>query len=78
MHCLFCDYTSVKQSKISNNGTVRDDNYRKLLFYMKDLVLFGTDRRSTYFISTKILKGNIDVVRVPQFKLALFCDTSYP
>ena len=40
------------------------------LFSMKELVLFGTDRLSMYFISTIFLKNKMNWVHVTQFKIS--------
>ena len=59
------------------NGYVRDENYKEsLLFYMKDFVSFGRDIQSMYFMSTKLLKYNINGVRFPQFQIAYINDTT--
>ena len=45
---------------------------------MKDCVPFGTDCRSTYFMSTIFLKYGINGVRVPQFQIACIRGTTHP
>ena len=44
---------------------------------MKDFVSFGTNFQSMYFMSTRILKDNIDWVRVPQFQLDFVHNTTH-
>ena len=60
----------LTNQKYQTNGTLKDENYKgKLLFFMKKFVSFGTYRQSMYFMSTILLKYNIDGVHIPQFEL---------
>ena len=45
---------------------------------MKEFVLFGKVHQSIYFMSTILLKDNINWVSVPQFKLTYIHDTIHP
>ena len=45
---------------------------------MKDFVSFGTDHQSMFYITTRLLKGNIDGFRVQKFQLAYILYTTYP
>ena len=69
----------LSDNKYQINGTVRYGNYEgKFLFTMKDFVLFRTYRQSMYFMSNRLLKYNIDGLRVPQFQLGYISDTKIP
>ena len=74
----------VKKLQVSNynyqtNVTVRDANSEEtLLFPMKDFVSFRKYIQSTYFMSTRLLKNDIDEVRLPQFQLGFICNTTHP
>ena len=41
-------------------------------------MLFGTDSRSMFFMSTRFLTDSIDGVCVPQFQLSYIIDTTHP
>ena len=41
------------------------------------IVTFGTDRQLMYFMSTILLKENINGFRVPKLQLAYICDTTH-
>ena len=45
---------------------------------MKDFVSFGTDRQSIYFMSTILLKDNINGILVTQFQLAYIRGITHP
>ena len=44
---------------------------------MKNVLSFGTDCQSMYFMSTRLLKYNIYGVRVPPFQLGYIFDTTH-
>ena len=75
----FANKLELSDKKYQNNVNVRDENYKgKFLFSMKDFVSFGTDFQGMYFMSTRLLKDNINGVRVPQFQLAYIHNTTNP
>ena len=61
----------LSYQKYQTNGAVIDDNYKgKLLFPMKYFLSFVAYFQSIYFVSTILLKGNIDGILAPRFQLA--------
>ena len=48
-----------------------------VIFPMNDFVSFCTDRQSMFFMSTRILKDQINGVCVPPFQLAYISDTTH-
>ena len=75
----FVNKLYLSYQKYKTNGNVRDENYKgELLFPMKDFLSSVTDHHSIYFMSTILLKDNIDGVRVPQFQLSYICNTNHP
>ena len=77
MDCL--NKLDLSDQNNQTNEIVRDQSYKgKFLFTMKDFVLFRTYRQSMYFMSNRLLKYNIDGLRVPQFQLGYISDTKIP
>ena len=61
------------------NGNVKDKNHKgNFLFPMKDFVSFRTNLQSMYFMSTIILKDNINGFRITNFQLACIRNTPHP
>ena len=59
--------------------SLKENTIKEMTCYLYPCVLlFGTYCRSMYFISTRFLKDNIDVVRVPLFQLDCIRDTTHP
>ena len=53
----FVNKIELSYEKYQTNGNVIDEKYKgSILFHMKELVLFGTDLQSMYFMSTRFLK----------------------
>ena len=75
----FVNKLELSYQKYQTDGNVRNEDYKgKLLFHMMDFVVFGTYFPSMYFMSTRFLKDEINLVRVPPFQLAYIFDTTHP
>ena len=75
----FLNKLELSGQKYRVHGTVIDDNHTGgFLFPMKYFVSFGTDYKSMYFMSTRLLKDNIDGVCVPQFQLDYIHNSTHP
>ena len=76
MDCL--NKLDLSDQNYQTNEIVRDQSYKgKFLFTMKDFVFFRIDYQSMYFLTTRLLKDNINGVHVPQFQLAYIHDTTH-
>ena len=72
----FVNNIELSDQKYQNNVNVRYESYKvKFLFTMKDFVSSVTDHQLMYFMSNRLLKDNINGVRVTQFQLAYICNT---
>ena len=79
MFHLFLNKLELSNQKHQSNGTVRDDKYKvNFLFPMKEFMSYGIDPQSMFYMSTILLKYNIDQVRVPKFQLYYIRDTTHP
>ena len=75
----FLKNIELSDQKHQTGGNGRDENYKgNYLFLMKDFLSFRTDRQSMYFMSTILLKYNINRVIIPQFQLAYICYPTHP
>ena len=75
----FVKKLELNDRKYQTNGTIIDGNYKvNFLSTTKDFVSFGIDIQKMFYLSTRLLKYNIDGVHVPQFQLAYISDTIHP
>ena len=57
----FANKLQFSDQKYQTNGNIRDRNYKEnFLFTMKEFVSFRIYRQPMYFMSTGLLKYNID------------------
>ena len=75
----FVNQLEFSDKEYQTNRNKRDENYKgKFLFSMNNFVSFGIDPQSKYFMSTGLIKDNIDGVCVPQFQISYNHNTYNP